>query len=175
MKVPSDSTSSRLQGPSGIGGWMLVPIYGFLVAMWNSSRELTFALSEKEYVSVLSLSDAEKLTQYKWILLFYYICLVAIYVTAVICLILVVLKNRHIVILAVTHYVFIVLPSLTVYYLFFLMTGAGLEFSIDEQKALISYFESLFLALVFVIYFKTSKRVKNTVVEKNAGDGAMYL
>lgn len=168
MTVPSspDATAAPPDvkpGPVGIGGWLILPMLGFIGTILLTGWNLLQALQTWDGLVAIVRATEGPLTALKVPLVTSIIAGLFVIFSAAACLYLMFAKKRAIVTVATVHYAVLAVAGLLD-----LWTQVALEQAVPgtptDPSTIKEAIRGVVIAAIWVPYFNVSKRVRNTMV-----------
>lgn len=159
--------SQTSPGPSGIGGWLVLPIIGFvgtiLLTLWNLSQ----ATSEIDGLVAIFNATSGPLVALKVPTAASFITACLVILSAGYCLYLIFAKNLAIINFATAHYLILASAGLADAWLGIALDKADLGVTSDPTIVRDAV-RGILIACIWIPYFHLSKRVRNTFVNARA-------
>jgi Protein of unknown function (DUF2569) len=152
--------------PVGIGGWLILPIIGFVVTIILTGKNLKDAFSTENFEGIkFAFTDQSgTLTTLQIPFAGSIIMGVFVMLSASICLILIFVKSRKVVAVATIHYVILSAAGLFDFYAFSVIRTVLPDVP-DDPAIAQDAVKGVVLALIWIFYFHHSRRVQNTFVK----------
>jgi hypothetical protein len=157
----SNKTDAENGGPIGVGGWLLLPIFGFIVMIILTTVNLVAALGQWEGLKAIFLGEIEELRVLRLPMVLSLVCGLAIITSASICLYKIAFSRVALRPIAVTHYLILAATCLVEYWADGVVTSVAPGIFRDPEVTS-GAFRGIFQAAVWIPYFLVSKRVANT-------------
>ncbi len=163
VAVPPDFPD---QGPRGLGGWLILPIIGFigtiLLTGWNLSEII------RSWDGMVAIFTNESMKGARLPVGLSFLAAALVIASAAFCLFLIFAKRRAIVTFATAHYLILAVAGLVD------LWGQGvLERALPnmppDPAAIRDAVRGVVIAAIWIPYFNVSKRVRNTFVNPPAG------
>jgi Protein of unknown function (DUF2569) len=164
----SDFGSGRAaSGPSGIGGWLILPIIGFVATILLTGHNLWTSLKTFDGLKAIFAATSGPLTGLKIPVTLSFVSGCLLIITAAWCLYFIFAKKRAIVRFATAHYlIWAVAGPIEIW------GGLALEKAIPgnplDPSVVTGAVRGILTACIWIPYFRRSKRVRNTF----SGSGA---
>ena len=162
-KINEVDTSS---GPKGIGGWLILPIIGFIGVILLTFKNLLETFSKENMAGLEAIIDATSgpLATLKIPLALSFIAGVVVIASASYCLLMIINKDYKIVKFATFHYLILAVAGLVDLWAGFVLEAAVPSAPLGND-VIKGAMQGILVALVWIPYFRMSKRVKNTFVK----------
>jgi hypothetical protein len=164
MTLVADAETGEVKaGPVGIGGWLYLPIIGFAGTILLSGSNLLSGLKDVDGLRNILVATGGPLAQLKAPLIADLGFGLAVMASAAYCLYLIATKRRRIVNMATVHYGLLICGALAEVWvdgaLRAVLPSTPVDPSVFTQVVRV-----IFIAAIWIPYFRASARVKNTFV-----------
>ena len=154
-------------GPYGIGGWLILPIIGFIGTLILTGINIVAGLGEIEGLKAIMLAADGPLAQLRLPVIASIVAGIMVMLSAGLCLYLIFKKDARIIFVATIHYVILACGSFAD-----LWADAALRVfdptTPPDPSVVKEAGRGIMIAAIWIPYFRISKRVKNTFVLKSA-------
>ncbi len=162
MSVAADQIDvTKPAGPVGIGGWLILPMIGFVGTMGLTLKNLFEAYQEREGLMLIFSSSEAGYGEMRVAVVASFIGGLIVIASALASLVLIAKKHRLLSRVATMHYIFLLIVSLCELWGDNVITRVipGTE---SDPNAVKDVIRTAFAALIWIPYFNLSKRVRNT-------------
>lgn len=152
-------------GPKGIGGWLILPIIGFVLVIMLTTKNLMDSLSPSgiEGLNAIFTATSGPLTTLQIPMALSFILGTLVIVSAAYCLFLISSKNYKIVKFASFHYILMASAGLIDLWGGIAYSNAVPSMPLDKE-IITGAMKGIAVAMVWIPYFRLSRRVQNTFV-----------
>lgn len=164
-KIKKTSTSVLLDGPQGIGGWLVLVLLHIFIGSLNlflAFKENSSVLLEPELLNKLMTIGHPSYSPYwKSVIVFQTATEIIILIYIIFTLIAFFKTKKNTIKLMIIFYVI-----LSVYPIIIILTGNIIPFLAEEQAAIgyVNLVSSIMASLIWISYFIKSRRVRNTFI-----------
>lgn len=148
--------------PSGIGGWLILPIIGFIGTILLTGVNLLQALGEIDGLGAIFKATSGPLVALKVPTALSLLAGCLVILSAGYCLYLVFTKNRAIVNIATAHYLILASGGLIDLWLSNVLETTLPMAASDRAHIVTEAVRDVIIACIWISYFRLSRRVKNT-------------
>lgn len=158
----SDFGSGRAaSGPSGIGGWLILPIIGFVATILLTGHNVWTSLKTLDGLKAIFAASSGPLTGLKIPITLSFVSGCLLIITAAWCLYLIFARKHAVVGFATAHYLILAVAGLIE-----MWGGLALEKAIpgtpSDPSVVTGAVRGILAACIWIPYFRRSKRVRNT-------------
>lgn len=162
MSVSVDQLDqTKPAGPVGIGGWLILPMIGFVGTIGLTLKNLVEAYQQREGLEIIFSSSAAGFGEMRVAVVASLIGGLVVIASALASLVLIAKKHRMLSRVATVHYVFLLAASLCELWgdnvISRVIPGTG-----SDPNAVRDVVRTAFAASIWIPYFNLSKRVRNT-------------
>ena len=158
--TPVPAPPAATPGPAGIGGWLILPLLGFIGTILLTGWSIVQALQSWGGLVAIFTATEGALVQFKVPTAASLIAGILVIASAAYCLYLMFAKKRTMVRFATAHYLILAVGGLVD-----LWAGLAMERVMPEMhdpSAIKEAVRGVLIAFIWIPYFQVSKRVRNT-------------
>ena len=148
-------------GPTGVGGWLIIPIIGFVGVILLTGKNLISALGETEGLKAIFFGTSPELDVLRLPIFLSLAFAVALIISAAICLYKIAFSRVSLRNIAVTHYVLLAIAGLVEYWGDGVISTAMADTPRDPTISRDAV-RGIVAACIWIPYFVVSKRIANT-------------
>jgi hypothetical protein len=149
--------------PKGVGGWLILPIIGFVLVILLTVKNLLESLSQDGIAGLNAIFTASSgpLTELQIPIALSFLFGVLVIVSAAYCLFLISAKNYKIVKFASFHYIFVASAGLIDLW-GGIAISAAMPSTLLDKEFFKGAMQGIVAAMIWIPYFHMSRRVQNT-------------
>lgn len=168
LNEPNGSDTAPASGPVGVGGWLVLPVIGFVGVIVLTTINLIAAISNVEGLFFIFSSSAGAYSELRLPTILSLLFGVAIIVSAGLCLYKIFITRTSLRKFAVGHFTILFVGSLVELWADSVIQSV-LPDSAPDPSVASNMVRSIVAALIWIPYFLVSKRVQNTFEKKAVG------
>jgi hypothetical protein len=166
--MTNHTDNAIMKTPTGIGGWLILPILGFVVVFFSILKNILSIFESQNLnglVLIFNTASNDPLAALKLPLALSFLSGCLVIASAAYCLYLVFSKNQNIIKFATVHYIILACAGIIELWAG-IVSESTLPNSPLDKSAIKDAFQGVIYGIVWISYFKISKRVKNTFIKK---------